>query len=73
MLRFQNGDQKTHLASRKKSRDKNLKNHFPEGVFNKIWFKVAEHEYINIFEIRYEKKNILFKHGAQNKVCDIAK
>ena len=31
--------------------------------FNEIWLKVEEHEYIYIFEIRFEKKNILFKNG----------
>ena len=24
--------------------------------FNEIWFKVGEHEYIYIFEIKFEKK-----------------
>ena len=44
---------------------------FPKEFFNKMWLKVAEHEYINIFEIKFEKKN-LFKNGGQNKVCDNA-
>ena len=39
--------------------------------FNEIWFKVGEHEYIYIFEIKFEKK-ILFENGGQNKICDIA-
>ena len=39
--------------------------------FNEIWLKVGKHEYIYIFEIKFEK-NILFKNGSQNKVCDIA-
>ena len=38
--------------------------------FNKIWLKVAEHEYIFIFEIKF-LKIILFKNDGQNKVCDI--
>ena len=57
---------------RKKSCDQNLKNNFPNGIFNEIWLKVGEHEYIYIFEIKFEKKNILFKNGGQNKFCDIA-
>ena len=39
--------------------------------FNEIWLKVGEHEYINIFEIKF-KKNIIFKNGGQSKFCDIA-
>ena len=39
--------------------------------FNEIWLKVEEHEYIYIFEIKFEKI-ILFKNGGQNKFCDIA-
>ena len=39
---------------------------------NEIWLKVGEHEYINICEIEFEKKNILFRNGSQNKFCDIA-
>ena len=44
---------------------------FPMKFFNEIWFKVGEHEYIYIFEIKFEK-TILFKNGHQNKICDIA-
>ena len=40
--------------------------------FNKIWLKVEEHEYINTFKIKFEKKVILFRNGGQNKFCDIA-
>ena len=40
--------------------------------FNEIWLKVGEHKYIYIFEIKFEKKNILFKNGGQNKFCYIA-
>ena len=43
--------------------------------FNEIssWFEVGEHEYIYIFEIKFEKKKtILFKNSHQNKICDIA-
>ena len=29
---------------------------FPMEFFNEIWLKVGEHEYIYIFEIRFEKK-----------------
>ena len=28
---------------------------FPKEFFNKIWLKVKEHEYIYIFEIKFEK------------------
>ena len=40
--------------------------------FNEMWLKVGEHEYIYIFEIKFEKKSILFKNGGQKKFCDIA-
>ena len=39
--------------------------------FNEIWLKVGEHEFIYIFEIKFEKKNILFKNDGENKFCDI--
>ena len=55
------------IASRKKSSDQNLETTFPKKFFNKIWYKFAEHEYIDIFEIKFEKI-ILFKNGGQNKV-----
>ena len=44
---------------------------FPMEFFNDIWLKVGEHEYIYIFEMKFEKI-ILFKNGGQNKFCDIA-
>ena len=47
------------------------KTFFPIEFFKEIWLKVGEHEYINIFETKFEK-NILFKNGSQNKFCDIA-
>ena len=37
-----------------------------------MWLKVGEHECIYIYEIKFEKKNIMFKNGGQNKFCDIA-
>ena len=40
---------------------------FRMEFFNEIWLKVGEHEYIYIFEIKFEKKVILFKNGNQNK------
>ena len=40
--------------------------------FIEIWLKVGEQEYIYIFEIKFEKKNILLKNIGQNKFCDIA-
>ena len=39
---------------------------------NKFCLKVGEYEYLYIFIIELEKKNILFKNGGQNKICDIA-
>ena len=42
------------------------------AFFNEIWLKVGEHENIYIFEIKFEKKNILFINGGQNKFFDIA-
>ena len=34
---------------------------FPKEFFNEIWLKVGEHEYIYIFEVKFElKKNIFF-------------
>ena len=29
--------------------------------FNEVWFKVGEHEYIYIFEIKFEKKLFFLK------------
>ena len=46
---------KTNCRFAKKSRDQNLKNHFPKGIFQ----KKKKHEYIYIFEIKFEKKIIL--------------
>ena len=45
---------------------------FTKELFNEIWLKVGEHEYIYCFEIKFEKKeeNILLKNGGQNKFCD---
>ena len=52
---------------------KKKKKHFPNGIFSEIWLKVGEHEYIYIFEIKFEKKKILLlKSGDQNKFCEIA-
>ena len=39
--------------------------------FNEIWLKVGEHEYIYLFEIEFEKKNIRFRNGGQYKICDM--
>ena len=39
---------------------------FSKDFFNKIWLTVEEHEYIYIFEIKFEKI-IPFKNGGQNK------
>ena len=48
------------------------KNTFPNKFFNKIWLKVGKYEYTYIFEIKFEKKVILFKNGGQNKFCHTA-
>ena len=62
------------FVSRKKSHDQNLKHHFfPKEFFSKIWLKVREHECIYIFEIEFEKKNILFQNDGQNKFRHIAR
>ena len=61
---------KNFRFAKKKSRGQNLKTTFPKDFFIKICLK-EEYEYINIFEIKFEKKNILFKNGGQNKFCDI--
>ena len=34
---------------------------FPKEFFNKIWLKVKEHEFIYIFEIKFEKKLFCLK------------
>ena len=45
------------MAAKKRfSLDQNLKNTFQMEFFNEIWLKVGEHEYIYIFEIKFEKK-----------------
>ena len=31
---------------------------FLKDFFNDIWLKVEKHDYIHIFEIKFEKKNI---------------
>ena len=38
---------------------------FPKEFFNKIWLKVKEHEYIYIFEIKFEKKLFCLKMAAK--------
>ena len=55
-----------NFASRKQLRDQNLKKKNPKELFNKICHKDAEHEYIYIFEIKFEN-NTLFKNGGQKK------
>ena len=53
---FQNGGQKNEFSFRKKSHvSKIWKTTFPKEFFNKIWLKIKEHEYIYIFEIKFEK------------------
>ena len=37
--------------------------------FNEIWLKVGEHEYIYIFEIKFEKNFFCLKMAA--KKCDV--
>ena len=38
---------------------------FPMEFFNEIWLKVGEHEYIYIFEIKFEKKIFCLKMAAK--------
>ena len=45
---------------------------FLKEFLNEIWLKVEEHEYIYIFEIKFEKKIILFKNGGKHKFFVIA-
>ena len=62
------------FISRKQSRDQNLKNHFPKGIFQwdlarskRTWKRL--HFWNTIWK---KKKNIiLLKNGGQNKFCDI--
>ena len=44
---------------------------FPKEVFNEIWLKVGEHEYIYITEIRFFLKIIPFWNDGQT-IFDIA-
>ena len=39
-----------------KKEEEEEKNTFLTEFFNEIWVKVGEHEYIYIFEIKFEKK-----------------
>ena len=73
MFCFKVAAKKQIFVLQKKSRDQNLKKKtFLMEFFNEIWLKFEEYEYIYIFEIKFEKKNILFKNGGQNKLWDIA-
>ena len=40
---------------------------FPMKFFNEIWFKVGEHEYIYIFEIKFEKKLFCLKMATKTR------
>ena len=62
---------KNEFSLREKSHvTKNWKTTFPKEFFNKIGLKVAEHEYIYIFEIKFEKNYSVSKWWP-NKVFDI--
>ena len=39
----------------------NLKEHFSKGIFNEIWLKVGEHEWIYITEITFKKNHSVLK------------
>ena len=41
--------------NKKQTKNKKTKKTFPMEFFNEIWLKVGEHEYIYIFEIKFEK------------------
>ena len=43
---------------------------FTKEFFNKIWFKVGEHKYIYIFEIKFEKSYSAWK-WRSNEVLSI--
>ena len=53
------------MAAKSSHVTKIWKTTFPMDFFDEIWLKVGEHEYIYIFEIKFEKKNIPFKNGGQ--------
>ena len=55
----------------KKSREENLTNYFPKGIFQWNLAQIEEHEYIYIFEIKFDKI-ILLENVGQNKFWDIA-
>ena len=54
---FQNGDQKRIFASQNSHVTKIWKTTSQMDFFKEIWLKVGEHEYIYIFEMKFEKKN----------------
>ena len=45
-----------------------LKNTFPMEFFDKIWLKVEEHEWIYIFEIKFEEKYSVSKYGRPKQI-----
>ena len=48
---FQNGGQVTDFCFASFRFWSKFENHFPKGIFNEIWLRVGEHEYIYITEI----------------------
>ena len=55
-VRFHNGGQITdfHFASfRFRPKFEEKKNAFPKEFFNEIWFKLGDHQYINIAEVKF--------------------
>ena len=48
-----------------------MKNHFPKGIFNKIWLKVREHKYIYIFEIKFEKRLFCYEMAAKTSIVTL--
>ena len=73
-VQFQNGGQKTNFRFRKISHvTKIWKTTFPKEFFSEIWLKVGEHEYIYIFEMKFEKKIFCLKMATKTSLfCDIA-
>ena len=52
------------FISRQKFWRRNLKNRFPEWVFNQIWLIVEEHEHIYISEMKFIFPSISFRANA---------
>ena len=64
-----NGGQKWIFVLQKWSPDQNLKYHLSKELFNRIWFKVAEHDiHLHCWK-KFEKKKINLKMAAITIFC----